>query len=270
MLEDETHARQRAFGLRELRDVDLAHVEAAVGQHARRSRELFADEQTVSDPQNVRGERLVLVNRQNLAAEQTSVNHVGIGENHVVVEGRTTRLQVQAVIQLDRVHAVAVRLDQFLQSIEALKVRARRKADEEGAPDAHHVAAFERRGRFYSHDLTTKARDLRLDVFDLRAPRLDAGPREHRQLVEHDCRVLDEHAVRQPVNPRQRDDLSAARPERIAIRAMLTRGHFGVNRLALAVRQLALLHRARRFSRQRDNHVCFPVTGDGSALAATL
>src|ERR1700759_572056 len=118
--EEKAHARQTSFGLRKLRDVDRAHVEAAVGQHSRRSREFFSDKQTVPNAQDGRGERLGLVNQQDLAAERINVNHVGISEYCMVVEGRTTRLQVQTVKQPDRAHMVAVRRDKFSQSSKAL------------------------------------------------------------------------------------------------------------------------------------------------------
>ena len=74
----------------------------------------------------------------------------------------------------------------------------------------------------------------------------------HSDLVDHDGRVLDEHAVRQVLACRERDDTGAAATERVLILLMLAQRQRSVDRRVVDVRALAELHPRRRRARYGD------------------
>ena len=86
---------------------------------------------------------------------------------------------------------------------------------------------------------------------DLAAARRRAHRHQHRDLVEHDRRVLDEHAVGMFAIQVERHDLGAALPQRVAVGGVLLKRELCVDRLMADVCSLASLEVGRRHVRDR-------------------
>jgi len=89
-------------------------------------------------------------------------------------------------------------------------------------------------------DGVAELRDRSLDADGLRAPRLDAGPRHHGNVVVDDDRILDEDAVGRLVGRRRLHRLPARILERLHVGRPLRAGQADVDALPLDVRDDAL------------------------------
>ncbi len=119
----------------------------------------------------------------------------------------------------------------------ASSVRSERPTNSR-SPDAEHVAAVERRRRVEMRE-RPMTRQSRRHRDGLAAPRLRARPRDHRHLVEHDRRVLDEHRVGQLGLDGQPLDRAPELREQRLVGSVLPLGELDVDRFASEVRELA-------------------------------
>src|SRR5207249_602055 len=201
--EDDATAGQAAFGFGQLARVDRRdRAEPRV-----RLRKCRGAEQRVADEERIRGERLLGIDFDDVP-EQRFIDPLRIHENDVGPDARRRRLQVQAALDVDGLHDVAVGLEELAELARPLGVRARGDADEDRLAELQDVAAVERPRLLDGYDVAVRAQ-RRGDALRLRATRRRAGTGDDRELVEDDGRVLDEDGVGQIVGRRQPLDRAA-------------------------------------------------------------
>jgi hypothetical protein len=127
---------------------------------------------------------------------------------------------MQAGAELDALDGVAERRQLRGERLDAGTVAPRRKADEEAFTEPEDVAAVERRRRLESSELPVWGERAATESTSGPAG-LGARPRQHRDLVDHDGRVLDEHRIGQPGALRQSLDAAAELDQRLLVGRVL-------------------------------------------------
>jgi hypothetical protein len=166
---------------------------------------------------------------------------------------RDCALQVKASCHRDGHDVDAVRREDRRKLSRPVGVRAAADADEHLSRCHQHVASVERAGRLDVRQRPVRRQRLRRR-FDLAAARRRAGPRDHRDPVEDDRRVFDEHRVGVVGQLGQPLDTALEAPQAGLVRRVLLHRARVVDRLALEMRQLAAIDRRRYGARQREQH----------------
>ena len=110
----------------------------------------------------------------------------------------------------------AERLEDAAELADPFGVRAPAPSDVDGVADLQDVAAVEGPRRSDVVHGQAELVDHLLDGDDLASPALGARPGDHRQPVEHDDGVLDEHGVRAVVGGWDLEEVPPGRLERTA------------------------------------------------------
>ena len=148
-------------------------------------------------------------------------------------------LQVQAAVERYRLDRVAERRQQRRQLVDAVTATALRQPDPQPPAHSQHVSPVQRRRRFDVRQRSV-SRQRRRHRRSLAASRLGARPGDHRQLIDHHRRILDEHRVGQARLRRQPLDGAAELAEQRLVGGMLALGEPDVDRLTGQVGELAL------------------------------
>src|SRR5882762_11499718 len=167
-----------------------------------------------------------------MAGERRDVKPCAVGKERVAAEMRDGRLQMKAAGDGNGDDFIAVRRKNGGKLADAFRVAAPGEADEELSGDAKNVATFESAGKRNVFELSKLGERLskrrRLAAAGLRSERQD-----HRQFIENDSGVFDEHGVGKGGLGGERNDASAQFAEKLLVGVVLLLGCGQIDGLAI-------------------------------------
>jgi hypothetical protein len=205
------------------------------------------------DPQGVGGERLGRIDGdQARIPEAGRVHPVGIDQQPRLADFADRRFEVETAPHRHNAHFVSGRRDQVVKLLRAFAGRASGEPDKKHPSGEQDVAPVEGAGSADSLQ-RPKSFECGSDRFGLRPARRGARPGNHRQLLQHQRGVLDEHPVGKPGGGRKPLDDAAGFGEGREVLLVLADRPGKVNRNPLEVAQLAAADLRTRLPNQRGD-----------------